>query len=668
MKDISIITPVFNTEDYLHRCIKSIINQKGVDIEIIFIDDGSTDNSNTILNYYQKRDPRIKVISKNNEGQGKARNLGIKIADAEYIYFVDSDDFLGENTLLKLFNSSKKNQLDICSPLVPKHYFEKTLEQIPCVPCKSQFVKLDIVRKFEIFQPDVRTGQDGVFSHLLLSHCERIGMHNKATFHYTHAREGSTFKKYLNNHRVVPEIIRKHLEFINDHYDKHQIWPFNALRFYGFLESETLRNRVEPHLQFLKNKEKLEILNTIGYFSKKAFRFLSEDEKKLLSPLMISFSTEKTLEISKFENLINLKNKIKPLKENSNFVQGNTFICKLSNPKYIEFSKKNNEIPNINKNKIPEKNPNKIENKLDNALGKIDLAINLINNSNIQLKSSLMNLSEKENVSHNNEVIVSLTTLPKRLHLVHFAIESIISQTIKPKNIILWITKNIDLNLNITSELINLKNRGLEIFQVDDLGPHTKLLYALKKYPNNPIVTIDDDIVYPINMIEKLLDNFEKNNNSIICNWAREIAFDSKGIVRGVRKGILLTPPLLEKVIEQAESYNPEPNPLAFPYGTSGVLYPPNSLDKRVFDEKLFQKLCPKEDDIWFKAMSLLKGTDVVVTNLGINPSHYCISGSQSYALRHNNHGKGENEEQMKKVFNYFNLNKESIKNNFINN
>ena len=108
MKDISIITPVFNTEDYLHRCIKSIINQKGVDIEIIFIDDGSTDNSNTILNYYQKRDPRIKVISKNNEGQGKARNLGIKIADAEYIYFVDSDDFLGENTLLKLFNSSKK--------------------------------------------------------------------------------------------------------------------------------------------------------------------------------------------------------------------------------------------------------------------------------------------------------------------------------------------------------------------------------------------------------------------------------------------------------------------------------------------------------------------------------------------------------------------------------
>ena len=77
---VSVIVPVFNTEKYLKKCVDSIINQSLKDIEIIFIDDGSNDNSLSILKEYAKNDNRIKIISKLNEGQGVARNIGIKSA------------------------------------------------------------------------------------------------------------------------------------------------------------------------------------------------------------------------------------------------------------------------------------------------------------------------------------------------------------------------------------------------------------------------------------------------------------------------------------------------------------------------------------------------------------------------------------------------------------
>ena len=111
---VSVIVPVFNTEKYLKECVDSIINQSLKDIEIIFIDDGSNDNSLSILEEYAKNDKRIKIISKLNEGQGVARNIGIKSAVGEYIAFVDSDDFIRIDMLEELYNHSKNKNLDIC--------------------------------------------------------------------------------------------------------------------------------------------------------------------------------------------------------------------------------------------------------------------------------------------------------------------------------------------------------------------------------------------------------------------------------------------------------------------------------------------------------------------------------------------------------------------------
>ena len=94
MVKISVIVPVYNVEKYLKKCLNSLINQTLNDIEIICVDDGSTDSSIEILKEFELKDDRIIVISQKNEGAATSRNKGINLAKGEYISFVDSDDWL----------------------------------------------------------------------------------------------------------------------------------------------------------------------------------------------------------------------------------------------------------------------------------------------------------------------------------------------------------------------------------------------------------------------------------------------------------------------------------------------------------------------------------------------------------------------------------------------
>ena len=94
---ISVIVPVYNVESYLEKCIDSIIHQTYKNLEIILVDDGSTDNSGKICDVYKEKDSRIKVIHKQNRGLSSARNCGLEIAKGEYIGFVDGDDYIAED-------------------------------------------------------------------------------------------------------------------------------------------------------------------------------------------------------------------------------------------------------------------------------------------------------------------------------------------------------------------------------------------------------------------------------------------------------------------------------------------------------------------------------------------------------------------------------------------
>lgn len=113
MPKVTVVIPVYNVEQYLHECLNSVVSQTLKDIEIICVNDGSTDGSSAILLDYSLKDKRIKIINQENRGLSGARNSGAQLMSGDYIYFLDSDDFIDKNALECLYKRAIKDNLDI---------------------------------------------------------------------------------------------------------------------------------------------------------------------------------------------------------------------------------------------------------------------------------------------------------------------------------------------------------------------------------------------------------------------------------------------------------------------------------------------------------------------------------------------------------------------------
>lgn len=135
---ISVIVPIYNTAKYLPRCLDSIISQTYKNLEIILIDDGSSDNSGKIADEYAKKDKRIKIKHQKNAGQSNARNNGLTIASGDYISFIDSDDIIKSNFIEKLLNTYDDNtSLSVCG-INYKRLKNKTSENVYINPLKPK--------------------------------------------------------------------------------------------------------------------------------------------------------------------------------------------------------------------------------------------------------------------------------------------------------------------------------------------------------------------------------------------------------------------------------------------------------------------------------------------------------------------------------------------------
>ena len=125
---ISVIVPIYNTEKYLHKCIDSILNQTFKDLEVILVDDGSTDSSGAICDEYAKKDERVVVIHKENGGQATARNIGLDIAKGEYISFIDSDDYIENDMYESMLDAIERTGADVamCGKLLVSEDYKFT--------------------------------------------------------------------------------------------------------------------------------------------------------------------------------------------------------------------------------------------------------------------------------------------------------------------------------------------------------------------------------------------------------------------------------------------------------------------------------------------------------------------------------------------------------------
>ena len=134
---ISVIIPVFNVEEYLHHCVMSVINQKYKNLEIILVDDGSTDNSPAICDELATTDSRIKVIHKNNGGLSSARNKGLDISTGKYIAFVDSDDYVHPEYISRMYNLITKENAGIVACGFRKTFKNKESFKYPKINSKG---------------------------------------------------------------------------------------------------------------------------------------------------------------------------------------------------------------------------------------------------------------------------------------------------------------------------------------------------------------------------------------------------------------------------------------------------------------------------------------------------------------------------------------------------
>lgn len=213
--DFTVIVPVYNTEEYLDRCIESILNQTFTNYELLLVNDGSKDNSLQILRKFEKIDKRITVFTQENQGVSVARNLGIENAKGEYICFIDSDDWVENDYLENLYKNKtsddtlvildfirwgkRKNPtaevvLDIKEDIDQLILNHKILENGgPC--CK--LYSADIIKKNDLkFTPKVTRGQDLIFYLSYLKHIKRIKFVDSAGYHYCYSDFSSTARKH----------------------------------------------------------------------------------------------------------------------------------------------------------------------------------------------------------------------------------------------------------------------------------------------------------------------------------------------------------------------------------------------------------------------------------------------------------------------------------------
>ncbi len=194
-----------------------------------------------------------------------------------------------------------------------------------------------------------------------------------------------------------------------------------------------------------------------------------------------------------------------------------------------------------------------------------------------------------------SNVIISLTSYPDRIGTIYLTIMTLLNQTVKPKAVILWLAKEQfeGGESGLPSKLLALKDKGLSIRFCEDLRPHKKYFYTMKENPDCDIITVDDDVFYPENLVEMLVDTSGKYPGTVVCTWAHGFFLGKDGDVNTAGQWQYLTD-------------GTEPSFSVIPTGVGGVLYPAHCLSEEVFNKDAIKELCLNADDLWLKATALI--------------------------------------------------------------
>ena len=627
---ISIIIPVYNEEKYLHNCLCNILNQDYQNLEIICIDDFSTDSSLEILKHFAQKDTRVKILkNKSHQGLNFSKNKGLNNAKGDFILFLETNSRLSSNLIKKILKQSKKNQLDI---LLFKN----------CVSKKKQ-ANFNIIEYYSVnfldkFNSKIFNKND--LSKFMLTAILNVPLKKLYS------------KKFLEENNLY--FLDEELPFKNNSFF------YNAKKKkkkISFLDLNIIT--IPTNTQSIQNEFFYEKWNMLNELINETSPIISLNYSNNFNPPTLIFfrinDFEKLLiktDLYEYLKLVFLSYKLIKLKESfdecSNFYKDSFYEkmrreflnMKLDSTILRKF---HFEIQRFYINVLNFENYKKYM-KFNFYIRKEN---NYINKKKLSLEIENFKEVGTNETKRKETVIISLTSFPDRMKDIHFCIYSLLKQNFKPDKVILWLASEQfpHKEKDIPNKLLKLTNNGLTIKWCEDIKSYKKLIPTLREYPDNFIVQVDDDIFYPKNWLENMCNSYKKNPKTIISSRVRTIKLDKKNNIEKYDKWSL------------AQDFQ-GPSYLNFPTGAGGILYFPNALSKIVFIFYIFKKLCPTADDIWFWSMAVLNETKISGVEQPYNSLNYIniireLGIDNSFTLwNYNKYGK--NDIQLKNILNHF--------------
>ncbi|MEQ2455815.1 hypothetical protein [Flavonifractor hominis] len=232
------------------------------------------------------------------------------------------------------------------------------------------------------------------------------------------------------------------------------------------------------------------------------------------------------------------------------------------------------------------------------------------------------------------KIIVSLTSFPGRIETVWITIESLLRQTVKPDEIILWLADTQFAGMEtLPARLLQLRERGLTIRFCKDLRSHKKYFYTMQEYPRDLILLVDDDMLYPLDTVEQLL-KLHKTHPQDVCTITGQY------MIRGKAPSAWRNPYLAER-LEHSDQLQI--------FSGSGSLYPPGCLCADAFDEEKIRQLCPYADDLWLTYMTYRSGRKITAL-YPWRAFPVVIYGTAQQSLWQINAAQGQNDVQWEQI------------------
>lgn len=669
---ISIIIPAYNMEKYIEECIESILNQTLKDIEIICIDDASSDDTVELLKKYEEADPRVTVIaSEKNLHQGGARNIGLSLATGKYNWFIDSDDYIDTDAAEILYNKMEElGDVDVLCFEADAFIDTESGERVDCPERaiehswpKNRVIELP---KDNAILPEQMDGssvvyitkrsfinnfryrenvffEDADFSFDIFTTSAKFFFMEGYTPYHRRVTENSTTGK-LNKVEEKAETTRSRIiaagaimEIINNKAlpEDHPmvqwfiVWARYVISLYlprqniYTKEVNAVIQAIEAKYSLIHGDLKKRFPKVFGEQQKPvkdgSYKDLYEFYKKELELTQKSISYKIGRFITWGPRMI--RGFFKCLKENGfKYTVKRVFYHITPGPIYRFFSKVYRKIKGF----FMCLKEHGVKYTFDRVLVALRLKKDpyeivpepTINNAPV-IPTDKVPLGCSK-VPHTPELVVSLTSFPARIGTVHKTIETILRQTERPDKVILWLAEEQfpKKEAELPKELTRLTNYGLTIAWCSDTRSYKKLIPTLKLYPDAVIVTADDDAYYHSDWLKTLYDSYKKYPNFVHCHRITKF-YKENDEWKWVPAGLASypCPAYLHKLV-----------------GLGGVLYPPHSLHHDVLNEDLFLELARTNDDIWFWFMAIKNNYKILFVNNAV-PDPKIVEDSQEEAL-----------------------------------